>query len=184
MTDIIVTSNFDHVDLNHPNLLISSDILLVECAEVWDDYINNKELRTRMSFGLTQLGGLTVQLGEKAVKDIFEFNYKIEEENEVGLCLPYNLLITPREFIRDIFTNNYDTKTRKFIKDIVEANEKHKKKSTLNINLLFACNIRTKTGEHISYWESEETKLISIQNLKKLILEQPLNITKKIYLVC
>ena len=178
MANIILTnpSNFNSIEYTNPNLLKNSDILCVECTEYFPERSNNPELQIKYSFGLTQLGGLTVSLGDHDVKKIVLFNYRIEELNQVGLCLPYNLVIAPSSFFKKLYLNIYDLEVKKHIDDIIDANETHQKRGNIYINFL-ASNCP------VSYWENEYLKNLSLNNLKDILNKKTYRHTKNIYLI-
>lgn len=183
MPNAIKTPDFP-LDLNSPGFLTNQDVLLVECAEIWDERFGNPELQARYAFGLTHLGGLTVGLGRSKVEQIVKFNYQIEEQNTVGLCLPYNLVITPRKFFLNIFTNNFSQETQKYIDDILEANEKHQKRGTIFFDFIYVNGILDDQGNMVQSWSGQEIKDLSLRNLERYILGKELRYTQAIYFVC
>ena len=179
MINITRTSLFENVDLNDPQILTTSDILFVECTEIHQDRLNNPEQQLHYGFGLTQLGGLTTQLGHENIREIVKFNYRIEEQNQVGLCLPFNLVIVPGSFFLKVCTNNFDSEVQKHIDDIIKANEEHQKRASIYIDFLYSYS----SGFHC-YWENENIKKITLNNLEKLLSAKVYRHTKYIYLVC
>lgn len=163
--------------------LTQDDFLLVECAEIHDDYLGRPELLEKHSFGLTHLGGLTVGLGHEKVHQIVKFNYQIEEQNTVGFCQPYNLVLAPRKFFLNVFTNNFNEETQKYIDDIIEANEKHQKRASIIFDFIYTSPLAAQDGFYIRSWPNEEIKRMSQDNLKNYILTKDLNYTKFIYFV-
>jgi hypothetical protein len=179
MITITRTSSFENVDLNNAHILTGSDILFVECTEVDQNRLNKPEQQLQYGFGLTQLGGLTTQLGHENILKIAKFNYHVEEQNQVGLCVPYNLVIAPSSFFLKVCTNNFDSEVQKHIDDIIKANEEHQKRASIYIDFLYS----NSSGFHC-YWENENIKKISLNNLEKLLSAKIYRHTKYIYLVC
>jgi len=135
--------------------LTQADFLLVECAEIHDDYLGRPELLANHSFGLTHLGGLTVGLGHEKVHQIVKFNYQIEEQNTVGLCQSYNLVLTPRKFFLNVFTNNFNGETQKYIDDIIEANEKHQKRASIIFDFIYLNAILDEQDNRTQSWSKK-----------------------------
>ena len=177
MISIIRTNEFNMVDLNDPGLLTTIDMLCVECTEYHPERSNNLELQLDYGFGLTQLGGLTVRLGNEKVKNIVAFNYKVEENNQVGLCVPFNLVLVPTSFFKNVYKNNYDADVQKHIDDIIEANEKHQKRNNLYINFSHPYS------NSVKYWENEVLRNNSLDKLEDILSKKVYNHTKRIYLV-
>ena len=161
---------WDQFNLNTNNSLI------ILCAEIHDERMSNVEEQIRNGFGLTMLGGMTVQLDR--IEEIVKLNYKIEESNEVGLCLPYSLVITPRGFYHKLYANTFDDEMFDYINDIRDANETHLRSSELYFGFY---PIRPSKVGCLEYWESEVSMGHSIENLKKALLKLSYNYTKRIY---
>ncbi len=156
--------------------LATNNSLIVLCAEIHDDRMSNVEEQLRNGFGLTMLGGMTVQLDRRS--DILKLNYKIEASNQVGLCLPYSLIITPRGFYHKLYNNTFDDEMFDYIKDIRDANELHIHAPELYFGFY---RIRPSKVGCLEYWESDAARDQSIDNLKKTLLKLSYNHTKKIY---
>jgi hypothetical protein len=122
---------------------------------------------------------LTTQLDNKNIEEIIKFNYTIEEQNQVGLCLPFNLVIVPFSFFLKVFTNKFDSELNKYIDDIIKANESHQKRTNIYINFKDASS----SGKP-HYWEDENIKNKSLDNLENILFTKEYSHAKHIYLNC
>lgn len=154
--------------------ITKKDTLYVFCSEVWDDRLDNPAEQERYGFGLTNLGGMTAALPENKIKQVAKFNYQIEKADEVGLCQPFSLIITPRNFYKQVFMNNYDSKMNKYLSDIIEANEKYAQTKEIYFTFYPVWNI---DGQ---YFKSEEMKEKSLKNLESKLKSCRCKVTQNI----
>ena len=140
--------------------ITKKDALYVVCAEITDEKLGKPELLDKCEFGLTTLGGITVGLPHEKINEILRFNYLIEEKGEVGLCRPYSLVITPRDFYQRMYSNKFDIKTDKYLSDIVEANEKYIQAKEIYFTFIEVNSAKAR------YWETEESKSDCLKNLE------------------
>jgi hypothetical protein len=152
-------------------------MLCVECTEYHEERSKNVTLQLQNGFGLTQLGGLTVRLGQESVNKIIKLNYEVENQNQVGLFLPYNLVIAPSSFFKKVYLNNFDFEVHQHLDEIIVANESHKKKSNIYINFLYPFT-------NPNYWENDVIKNLSLNNMEHILSSKKYFYTKRIYLVC
>ncbi len=180
MISVSIKDNYGF-QLDDPNVLNGANLLII-CAEILDERFRDTEVRERLNFGLTMLGGLTASLDYNKMRSVLAFNFKVEENNEVGLCVPYNLVIAPRKFFTNIFSNIYDEFTHKCVRDIVEANEKYQKCESIYVELKNGFGI-TDNSEFLSTWISQDIIQDSLNNLTNSFKINSFTFTKNVYLI-
>jgi len=143
------------------------DTSIVVCAEIWDERMDDIDKQVQCGFGLTTLGGFTVNLNNNNKNDIVKLNYQIENNNEVGLCMPYSLIITPRKFYNNVYNNCYDAQMDNYLSDIVLANEYYIKSE--EIYIIF------------DYHHNKNFTVTNISDLKNKLSILEFKYTKRIY---